>query len=61
MAENLGALDFELDTEQRQALDQAEPIDLGFPHSFLADDEIHELIFGETWPLIDNRRASVPA
>jgi diketogulonate reductase-like aldo/keto reductase len=60
MAENLGALDFGLDAEQRDLLDQAAPIDPGFPHTFLADDEIHDLIFGQTWPLIDNHRALVP-
>jgi aryl-alcohol dehydrogenase-like predicted oxidoreductase len=60
MTENLGALEFELDSEQLGALDQAAPIDPGFPHTFLVDDEVEELIFGQTRPLIDSHRTSLP-
>ena len=55
MAENLAALDFELEPEQVQRVDQAAPIDLGFPHTFLTDPEVRELIFGQTHALIDAR------
>jgi aryl-alcohol dehydrogenase-like predicted oxidoreductase len=53
MAENLVALEFELDSEQLARLAQTAPIDLGFPHTFLVDDEVQELIFGRTRELID--------
>jgi aryl-alcohol dehydrogenase-like predicted oxidoreductase len=55
MAENLAVLEFELDRDRLERLDQAAPIDLGFPHTFLVDDEVQELIFGRTRELIDSR------
>ena len=57
LKDNLASLDFELSPEQIQRLEAASPMDLGFPHTFLADDEVHELIFGDTFGLIDNHRA----
>ncbi len=54
MDENLMALEFELGPEELQRLDQAAPIELGFPHSFLADPEVRELIFGRTFTSIDH-------
>jgi aryl-alcohol dehydrogenase-like predicted oxidoreductase len=56
LKDNLTCLDFELTPEQLQRLEAASPIDLGFPHTFLADDEVHELIFGDTFGLIDKHR-----
>jgi aryl-alcohol dehydrogenase-like predicted oxidoreductase len=55
--DNLGCLDFELTSEQRQRLAQASPINLGFPHSFFASEDVKKLIFGDTYPLIDNHRS----
>ena len=55
--DNLGCLDFELTPEQLQRLAQASPINLGFPHSFFASDGVKKLIFGDTYPLIDNHRS----
>jgi len=52
--DNLGCLDFELTPEQLQRLAQASPINLGFPHSFFASEGVKKLIFGDTYPLIDN-------
>jgi aryl-alcohol dehydrogenase-like predicted oxidoreductase len=49
LMENLGCLDFELSSDQLKRLDEASPIDLGFPHSFLGSDHVHRLIFGETY------------
>jgi aryl-alcohol dehydrogenase-like predicted oxidoreductase len=54
--DNLGCLDFELTPEQWQRLAQASPIDLGFPHTFFASEGVKKLIFGETYPRIDNHR-----
>ena len=55
MAENLEALEVELTPEQLDRLGEAGKIDLGFPHTFLADEEVHELIHGKTLALIDGR------
>ena len=51
--ENLGCLDFHLTKDQMKLLDDAGKVELGFPHSFLRDDETKELIFGGTFDLID--------
>ena len=53
MAENLECLDFKLTQDQLKLLDDATKIELGFPADFLKDDEIRELIFGNTFNLID--------
>lgn len=52
LKENLGCLDFELTTEQIDCLNQASPIDPGFPHSFLSSEHVRGLIFGKTFPQI---------
>ncbi|MFQ5794617.1 MAG: aldo/keto reductase [Candidatus Bipolaricaulia bacterium] len=46
LEDNLGCLDFSLLSEQIERLDDVSRIDLGFPHSFLADDSIKNLITG---------------
>jgi aryl-alcohol dehydrogenase-like predicted oxidoreductase len=51
--DNLGCLEFELSPAQLQRLSDAAPIDLGFPHTFLAEAFVRQLIFGETEALID--------
>jgi aryl-alcohol dehydrogenase-like predicted oxidoreductase len=53
MRDNLAALAVELSPEHLARLDQAGAIDLGFPHAFLADAEVEELIFGNTKALLD--------
>ena len=55
LMDNLGCLDFELTGEQINRLEQTSPIDLGFPHSFLASDHVRGLIFGKTFQNIVNR------
>ena len=52
LRENLGCLDFTLTTEQIDRLNEASPIDLGFPHSFLNTPHVRGLIFGKTFPQI---------
>lgn len=54
--DNLGCLDFTLSADQLGRLSAAGPIDLGFPHSFLADDGVRGLIFGETYANLDDHR-----
>jgi hypothetical protein len=52
MIDNLAALDVELSPAQLRRLDETSAIDLGFPHTFLVDEEVLELIHGRTYPLI---------
>jgi aryl-alcohol dehydrogenase-like predicted oxidoreductase len=52
LRDNLGCLDFELTAEQLGRLEEASPIDLGFPHSFLGSKHVRGLIFGKTFPQI---------
>ncbi len=54
--QNLGCLEWELTTEQLQLLSEVSAIELGFPHEFLREDYIKDLVFGKKWPLIDNHR-----
>jgi aryl-alcohol dehydrogenase-like predicted oxidoreductase len=56
MKDNLGCLEFELTAEQLARLEAASPIQLGFPHSFLASDHVRGLIHGNTFALIDDHR-----
>jgi aryl-alcohol dehydrogenase-like predicted oxidoreductase len=53
LRDNLGCLDFELTAAQMHLLNEASPIDLGFPHSFLSSEHVRGLIFGETFAQID--------
>ena len=53
LKDSLGCLDFELTPDQLSRLAEASPIDLGFPRSFLESGHVRELIFGETYELID--------
>jgi len=52
LKDDLGCLDFELTNEQIDRLNEASPIDLGFPHSFLNSPHVRGLIFGKTFPQI---------
>jgi aryl-alcohol dehydrogenase-like predicted oxidoreductase len=58
LQDNLGALEFELTKEQIESLNEASPIDLGFPHSFLGSNHVRGLIFGKTFDQIVTDRAS---
>lgn len=52
LRDNLGCLDFVLSEEQIQCLNEASPIELGFPHSFLSSEHVRGLIFGKTFEKI---------
>ena len=45
-----------MSTEELQRLSAANPIDLGFPRNFLESDHVYGLIFGDTYPQLDNHR-----
>lgn len=49
---SLGCLGFTLPPETIQALDAASAIELGFPHEFLASDNIRDLVFGGVYSKI---------
>jgi len=46
LTDSLGCLNFQIPDEAMLALHSASAIELGFPHEFLASDNIRELIFG---------------
>lgn len=48
LKDNLGCVDITLNDRQRQRLDDLSRIDLGFPHSFLADEKFQHLTYGGT-------------
>jgi aryl-alcohol dehydrogenase-like predicted oxidoreductase len=59
MRENLGVLGFELSLDCLEQLNAVSDFRLGFPMAFLKDDEVHSLIFGETFDLLDNHRSEL--
>lgn len=54
--DNLGALEFTLSAEELERLTGLNEFKIGFPLSFLTDDHVRGLIFGETFERIDNPR-----
>ncbi len=46
---SLGCLDFQLPPEAIEALDAVSAIELGFPHEFLASDNIRDLVFSGSY------------
>jgi aryl-alcohol dehydrogenase-like predicted oxidoreductase len=59
--DNLGALDVELSQDVLERLNAVSGFQLGFPREFLESDHVRGLIFGETYDLIDDHRARMPA
>ena len=53
LEDNLGAAAVELSEDQLARLDAAGAPALGFPRSFLESENVRNLIYGNTWPLID--------
>jgi len=58
LRENLGMLDVALADEHLARLSAASEFRTGFPREFLESDHVRGLIFGETFDLIDDPRAS---
>jgi len=56
LKQNLDCLEWELDSGQLHRLTEASAIDLGFPHEFLAEDRIKNLVYGRRWSLLDHPR-----
>jgi aryl-alcohol dehydrogenase-like predicted oxidoreductase len=55
--DNLKCLDWQLTSEQIAKLDEATKIELGFPHDFLINDFVRQMVFGGTQTAIDNHHA----
>jgi aryl-alcohol dehydrogenase-like predicted oxidoreductase len=55
--DNLGCLEFRLTDEQMAELDKIADFKLGFPNSFLHSAHVRELIFGDTFAILDQNRA----
>jgi aryl-alcohol dehydrogenase-like predicted oxidoreductase len=55
--DNLGCLDFSLTADQMQRLGAASQIELGFPHDFLASNEVRDLVTGGIGGKLDNHRS----
>ena len=53
LGENLGALEVELSTDQLERLGAVSEFRTGFPREFLESDHVRELIFGDTFELIE--------
>ncbi|NBC18226.1 MAG: aldo/keto reductase [Bacteroidetes bacterium] len=54
--DNLGALDIELSDDHLERLDAVSAIDPGFPHDFLQQEPIRDVVFGGTYDQIVNHR-----
>jgi aryl-alcohol dehydrogenase-like predicted oxidoreductase len=59
LRDNLGAFGLELPEAMMNELDAVSRIELGFPHDFLAGENIVDLVSGGTRALIDDHRAPV--
>ncbi len=56
LKDNLGCLEFELTQEHLDHLSEISKIEMGFPHDFLGEDFINDIIHGGTQDKIDNHR-----
>ena len=56
LTDNLGVLEVELDAGQLERLEEASRVDLGFPHNFLSDPNILDIVSGGTWESVGNHR-----
>ena len=54
--DTLAAADFELNPEHIKQLDDISKIKLGFPHDFLASNNIRKIVYAGTWDKIDRDR-----
>lgn len=60
LQDNLGCLDFLLTAEQIAALGAVTDFRMGFPNGFLLSDHVRQLIFGDTFALLDCERIPNP-
>ncbi|PWK28318.1 aryl-alcohol dehydrogenase-like predicted oxidoreductase [Arcicella aurantiaca] len=55
--DSLGCVNFKLSPEQITQLDEVSKFDLGFPHDFLASENVKNILSGETWGKLENHRS----
>ena len=56
LADNLGALEVRLSDDQLATLDEVSRVDLGFPHNFVTDPNILDIVSGGSLERLDNHR-----
>ncbi|WP_413303922.1 aldo/keto reductase [Bacillus sp. 1P10SD] len=56
MKDNLESIQFKLEPEHLERLNEVSKIELGFPHEFLASEPVLNALHGETFSSIDNHR-----
>lgn len=56
MIDNLGCLEFELDSKQMKRLNEKSKIELGFPYDFISSDVIRNQIYGNLYSSIEYHR-----
>lgn len=56
MIDNLGCLEFELDSEHMKRLNEKSKIELGFPYDFISSDVIRNQIYGNLYSSIEYHR-----
>jgi aryl-alcohol dehydrogenase-like predicted oxidoreductase len=56
MIDNLGCLEFELDSEYMKRLNEKSKIELGFPYDFISSDVIRNQIYGNLYSSIEYHR-----
>jgi aryl-alcohol dehydrogenase-like predicted oxidoreductase len=59
MIDNLGCLEFELDSEQMKRLNEKSKIELGFPYDFISSDVIRNQIYGNLYSSIEYHRLNM--
>jgi aryl-alcohol dehydrogenase-like predicted oxidoreductase len=58
LRDNLASADVTLDARQRELLDEASAVSLGFPHDMLRQRGVTDLTYGDQWNLVDDRRTA---
>jgi aryl-alcohol dehydrogenase-like predicted oxidoreductase len=56
LTDNLKCLEFEMEAQHLETLENVSNIELGFPHDFLEYEEVRSTIYGNTFSRIDNHR-----
>jgi len=54
LQDNLDSLNHSLNADQLTRLSAASPIELGFPHDFLAEGFVRQMVHGGTWDSLDH-------
>ena len=58
LRDSLASAEVTLDVRQRELLDEASAVSLGFPHDMLRQRGVTDLTYGDQWDLVDDRRTA---